>query len=228
MSHRVTRLWFGLVIGVGLLWQAPRGWARDDFQSWDTLELTKRLGPQWELFFRPEIRIRHDASQLFYHEYRQGMIWKPSSHLQLGMNYLFVRNASSGKPREEHTGELDVTPKLTLGPLDTSLRVRVAMRTIQGSAGEQEWQLRLMPKVAYPTTLAGHKMTPYVADDLFYEYTKDAWNQNRLFLGVVVPLKHMQGVEVGVDLYYMLQSQLGARRDWSSSHILGTKLNVRF
>ncbi|MBI3010888.1 MAG: hypothetical protein HYY58_00125 [Candidatus Omnitrophica bacterium] len=85
-----------------------------------------------------------------------------------------------------------------------------------------------MPKLAYPTRFAGHKITPYAADDLFYDYTRDAWNQNRLFLGVAVPMGKALGAEVAVDVYYMLQSQLGKRHDWSSNHIVGTKLSMKF
>jgi len=226
MRARPLFLW--LVTSVFVLGQAQACFARDDFQSWNTVEISKRLGQKWEVFFLPEIRIRDDASRLFYHEYRQGVRWKPSKHLQVGLNYLFVRNESSGKPLEEHTGELDITPKATVGPLDCSVRARVALRTVQGSAGEQEWEFRLMPKVAYPSQLAGRTIIPFAADDLFYNSTRDAWNQNRLFLGVSVPWGKSLGAEVSTDVYYMLQSQLGARRDWNSNHVLGTKLTVRF
>jgi len=222
-----TKQTVGIVLLI-LLGQTFPSLAKDDFQSWNTLELKKRLGPQWEVFCFPEVRIRDDASDFFYHEYREGVRFKPNPHLQLGLNYLFVRNESSGKPREEHTGELDVTPKIKAGPLDLSVRGRLAMRTIQGSAGEQEWQLRVMPKVAYPTKLDGHALSPYMADDLFYDYTRDAWNQNRFYLGTVIPMAKSGGVEVGLDLYYMLQHQLGNRHDWASNHILGTKLSVQF
>lgn len=225
---RRTCRWVGLVAGWLVLSHTPVTWARDDFQSWNTLELSKRVGPRWELFFLPEIRIRDDAGELFYHEYRQGVRWKPSQSLQVGLNYLFVRNESSGKPREEHTGELDVTPNVTVARLKLSVRGRLALRTIQGSAGEQEWQLRLMPKMAYSIQVAGRTITPYLADDVFYDYTRDAWNQNRLFLGVTVPVGTSGNAEMGMDVYYMLQSQLGSRRDWSSNHVLGTKLSVKF
>ena len=147
---------FGVMLGLLLIGQGTVGWAGDDFQTWQTVEIKKRLNPSWEVFFLPEIRIRDDAGELFYHEYRQGVRWKPSSHLQVGLNYLFVRNESSGKPRDEHTGELDVTPKTTWGSWELSLRGRAALRTIQGSAGEEEWESRLMPRIAYPTTLGGH------------------------------------------------------------------------
>jgi len=220
--------WVGLLCGALLVSQAAIGQAQDDVQTWHSCEVSKRFGATWELFAVPEIRIRDDASTLFYHEYRQGVRWKSSTHLQLGLNYLFVRNESSGKPREEHTGELDITPQATVGPLQASLRGRFALKTIQGSAGEQEWELRVMPKIAYPTQLFGHAVTPYVADDLFYNYTRDAWNQNRLFLGAAIPLGKVHGAGVGLDIYYMLQSQLGQRRDWNSHHIVGTKWHVRF
>ena len=144
------------------------------------------------------------------------------------MNYLFARNESSGKPREEHTGELDITPRAPIGPFDTSLRWRIAMRTIQGNSGEQEWQTRLMPKIAYPTQLKGHRITPYVADDLFYDYTRDAWNQNRMYVGNAFSLGKFEHTDLGLDIYYMLQHQRGARRDWSSNHVLGVKLSVQF
>lgn len=219
----------GLLVVVGLLCSGgSAAWAGDDFQTWETVELKKRLGTSWELFFRPEVRIRDDASELFYHEYRQGIRWKGWRHLQVGVNYLFVRNESSGKPREEHAGELDVTPKTRIGPFDASLRGRVSIRSIQGSAAEQEWQLRFLPKLAYPTKLAGHQATPYVADDVFYDDTRAAWNQNRFSLGTLIPVGTFAGAEIGVDLYYMLQSLRGARRDWSSNHILGTQLIVQF
>ncbi len=227
--HRGVAVFAGLAIALAVLARPEAGWARDDFQVWGTVELKKRLGPTWELFFLPEIRIRHDAGQLFYHEYRQGIRWKPSKHLQIGLNYLFARNAASGKPLEEHTGELDVTPKATLGPLDLSMRGRLAMRTIQGSSGEQEWQLRLMPRIAYPLKLRGaYTITPYVAHDAFYDYTADAWNQHRTFLGMTVPVGKLLGVQVQMEGYYMMQNLRSPRKDWNTNHVLGTKLILQF
>ncbi len=203
--------------------------AGDDFQTWYTLEIRKSIHPEWELFFMPEARVRDDSSELFYHEYRQGVRFSPSKHLTLGLQYLFVRSENAaGKHRDEQTGELDVTPKTTLGPLQLSLRWRLALRTIEGSAGEQEFQMRFMPKLAYPTRLGNRKLTPYVADDLFYDYTRDAFNQNRLFVGISLPLKEFRGARSSLDLYYMLQHQLGTRRDWSSNEVLGTKLTIQF
>ncbi|GEM_PF-395770 len=228
---RMVQCLSGLAVAVAFaVFSVPmRASAKDDFQIWDSLDVRKNLGPHWELFFAPQIRVRDDASDLFYHEYRQGIRWK-SPHLQVGVNYLFVRNtsASISKVNEEHTGELDVTPKTTIQGVNLSLRGRLSMRTIQRSAGEQEWQIRLMPKIAYPLKLGTYTVTPYAADDLFYEYTRKAWNQNRVFLGVVLPLHTTKTTKLTLDCYYLLQSVLGSGHDWSSNHIFGTTIGLEF
>ena len=212
-----------------LLGVVPQAWAGDDVQSWVATELVKRVTKTVDLFFRPEIRIRDDIGELFYHEFRQGVRWAATPHWGIALNYLFARNTPSDKLRDEHTGELDITPKGRWGPFDVSARGRVALRQIQGSAGEQEWQWRIMPRLAYPTTLAGRVITPYVADDLFYDYTRKAFNQNRFFLGVGIPLAAPRGTTLKADLYYMLQSQLGSvRHDWSENHVVGAALTARF
>lgn len=222
-------LWVTAALALAWFPGARPAAAGDDFQTWHTVELRKGLTSKWEVFFLPEIRIRDDSSELFYRESRQGVRFSPSKHLTLGLQYLFVRSENAaGKHRDEHTGEIDVTPKATLGPLQLSLRWRLALRTIQGSSGEQEYQMRFMPKAAWPTRLGNWKLTPYVADDLFYDYTRDAFNQNRFFLGISLPLKEFHGAKNFLDLYYMLQHQLGSTRDWSSNHVLGSKLTIQF
>src|SRR3989338_4673532 len=190
-----------------LLGVVPQAWAGDDVQSWVATELVKRVTKTVDLFFRPEIRIRDDIGELFYHEFRQGVRWAATPHLGIALNYVFAGDTPS---------------KGRWGPFDVSARGRVALRQIQGSAGEQEWQWRIMPKLAYPTKLAGRAITPYVADDLFYDYTRKAFNQNRFFLGVGIPLAAPRGTTLTADLYYMLQSKLGSvRHDWSENHVLG-------
>ena len=163
----------------------------------------------------------------FLQRVQAGVRWRQSKNLTLGLNYLYARNQSSGKPLQEHTGELDVTPKVDLGPFLLSLRGRLARRALEGKSKSQ-WQIRFRPKIAYPIQLPGRSITPYIADDLYYDFTQGAWNQNRLFLGATVPLGKSTEVKVNIELYYMLQSQRRARNNWSTKSILGTKLTVRF
>ena len=223
MNNLQRILWRGLVAGWIVLAQADAA----DFQSWNTLQITKQLGPAWDIFFLPEIRLRDNASQLFYNEYRQGVRWRPSRNLTLGLNYLYARNKASGNLLQEHTGELDVTPRGSVGPLALSVRGRLALRS-RGGKPKAEWQIRFRPRIAYRIQPGVYPITSYVADDLFYDFTQDAWNQNRVFLGATISLGKFTEVKVNLDLYYMMQSQRSARSTWSSNHILGARLSVQF
>lgn len=195
---------------------------------WNTWEVSKSLNASWDIFTHATTRTRDDASELFYHEYRQGVRWKADEHLLLGVNYLFVRDESSGKPLEEHRGELDMTPRTTVGDLKLSLRGRMALRTIQGSAGEEEWRFRLKPLVAYPLNITGRAVMASLGTDVFYDDTKHAWNQNRLSIGMGLPVGRVIGSQVNVGLYYMLQHKRSSAGDWGSNHVLGSKLSIKY
>src|SRR3989338_2918704 len=107
---RVSRGGAGL-FALLLLGVVPQAWAGDDVQSWVATELVKRVTKTVDLFFRPEIRIRDDIGELFYHEFRQGGRWAATPHFGIALNYLFAPHTPSDKLRDEHTGEVDITPK---------------------------------------------------------------------------------------------------------------------
>ncbi|MBI4367988.1 MAG: DUF2490 domain-containing protein [Candidatus Omnitrophica bacterium] len=232
--HKQIQKW---IVGCIGLWSAlfflqllhhPIAWARDDFQHWSKYEISKGLGSQFEIFYNPEFRLRDDASDFFYHEHRQGLKWKPSKFLNFSFNYLFARNqGKSGQPKWEHRGELDVTPNISLGRWNFSVRGRVELRQIQGSSGEEEWRFRIKPGISYHAELFGYHFKPYVENDLFYELERDAWNQNRVYIGASFPLGEAKGIRPSIGFYYMLQSQRSVREDWNSNHIFGTKFSVK-
>ena len=204
------------------------GWAKDDFQYWSGYEFAKELGSQFELFYAPEFRVRENASEVFYHEHKQGARWKPSKYFEFGLNYLFARNKpAKGSPRWEHRGELEATPKISFGRWNLSVRGRTELRQVQGSSGEWEWRFRLRPKIAYKLNLRRYTITPYISDEIFYDVERDAWNQNRAVAGVVFPLGKLKWVQPSIDFYYMLQHNRSIRDDWNQNHIFGTKFTLR-
>jgi len=217
-----------LIIGVISLMIVSPTLADDDFQYWSVYEISKELNPEFELFYSPQFRLRDDASELFYHEHRQGIRWKPSQYLHFSFNYLIARNEpAKGEPNYENRGELDITPRYRYGPWAFSLRGRIGLRQVQGNAFAEEWRYRLKPKIAYKTELFGHPFTPYVSNDLFYDDRRHSWNQNRVYLGVSAPVGAYKGIQSSVSVWYLFQSKRGSRGDWSSNHIVGTKLSFK-
>ncbi|MBI3999353.1 MAG: DUF2490 domain-containing protein [Candidatus Omnitrophica bacterium] len=218
----------GLLVGLFFLQRAFVVYAKDDFQYWSKYEISKEIGEYFEVFYEPEFRLRDDAGDFFYHEHRQGLKWKPLRYLSFSFNYLFARNqGKKGQPQWEHRGELDVTPKITLGHWNFSVRERAELRQVQGSSGEGEWRFRIRPAISHKTELFGYQFQPYLTNDLFYDLERDAWNQNRASVGIIFPLGRWKVAQPSVDFYYMLQSQRSVRDDWSSNHIFGTKFSVK-
>ena len=225
---KLKRLYIFLILASFFFCETPFARARDDFQYWSKYEVSKELGPKFEIFYNPEFRIRDHASDFFYHEHRQGLRFKPSKYLILSFNYLFARNQPThGQPLWEHRGELDVTPQMSFGRFRFSVRGRTELRQVQGSSGEAEWRFRIQPTISYQVQMFGYQFKPYVSNDLFYDVERDAWNQNRLYLGVSFPLAKLGGFRPRIDFYYMLQSQRSVRDDWNSNHIFGTKFGLR-
>ena len=228
MVHRSIVLYIFLFMAALLLDYRCAAWAEDDFQYWSRYEISKEFGPYFEAFYNPEFRLREDASDFFYHEHRQGLRWKPSKYLTVGAHYLFARNQGTrGQPKWEHSGELDVTPKISLGRFNFSVRGRAELRQVQGSSGEEEWRFRIQPGIVYQAKVFGYQFKPYISSDLFYDVERDAWNQNRAYLGASFPLHQLKSVRTSIDFFYMLQSQRSVRDDWSSNHIFGTKFTVQ-
>ncbi len=203
--------------------------ANDSFQYWSGYEFAKELGPKFEIFYNPEFRTRDDARGIFFHFHRFGLKWKPSKYLQTGVNYFIARTQPlrRGQPLYENRLELDLMPKYAFRSFNFSLRARTELRQVQGSSGEEEWRFRLRPQIAYNTKCFGHKIAPYISDEIFYDVERDAWNQNRMTAGIGIPIGKWKGIGTNLDIYYMLQSNRSVRDEWSSDQIFGTKFTVR-
>ena len=91
-----------------------------------------------------------------------------------------------------------------------------------------EWRFRLKPQIAWKTELMGHEVKPYVANDAFYDAEKDAWNQNRVYLGVGIPTGEWNRASTSVSVYYIFKSNRDSAGDWNSTSVLGTKLALKF
>lgn len=203
--------------------------ANDEFQYWSGYELAKELGPKFELFYNPEFRTRDDARGVYSHFHRQGIRWKPSKYLQTGFHYFISRTRPlrRGQPRYENRLELDFVPKYGFKSWNFSFRGRTEFRQVQGNAGEWEWRFRFRPQIVYNAKIAGHNIKPYVSNEIFYDVERDAWNQNRMTIGLGIPIGRWKRIGAHLDVYYLMQNSRSVRDDWNSNQILGTKISFK-
>ena len=149
-----------------------------------------------------------------------GFNFSLSKYLSLNSAYRYI----NGQPPErshsqEHRFFLDFTARAPLGDgFQLSDRNRGELRHINGiNSGRYRNRLQLERLFK----INKYRVTPYLADKVFYDGRYHIWNRNRIYTGVRVPLnKHF-----GVDGYYLEQFDVRDRL-FTRRHVIGLALHI--
>ncbi len=110
--------------------------------------------------------------------------------------------------------------KHDVGSWKTKLKTKCELRDLEG---EDVWRIRAKLKVQRPIRVGGKELVPYFAEEPFYSFSKERWNQNRAFFGVNVPINdHLE-----IALYYLNKAK-NRGEVWTSDHIIGTEVVIPF
>jgi len=116
---------------------------------------------------------------------------------------------------------INITLKNKLLGLDVSDRSRFEYRARETS--KDIWRYRNKLSIKLPFELAGLKLQPYLADEVFFDMNDKGYNKNRLYSGVSFKLcKNTTG-----DIYHVWQTKRSGG-EWRDISALGTKLVFRF
>lgn len=194
-------------------------YARDDWQYWNETQLNVKLSDQFALRFKGEEWLRDNFSELYLANAEGGALYKPAGFLEAGFFYRYqYQKTAKGEPLGENRYFPELSLKYRWKNFSFKNRHRMEYRE---RTTTDTWRYRTQFRGAYTFSVKGHGVTPYLADEIFYETESHAWNQNRFSGGVGVELnKHLQ-----LTLYYMLKSNR-AGSDWDDAHILGTILAI--
>ncbi len=196
-------------------------YARDDVNYWASVTLEHPLNNKVRIIWNPLWRVRDDVSESFYLASRQGVGYKVSKSLDLAASYFYAEEKNiAGRWVPENRLELQTTCKWGLWDLKWSDRNRFEYRSVDD---KEKWRYRNALKIAKPVKVWGSEFSPYVSDEIFYDFKKDELNQNRVSVGVTKKLIE----NVTLDVYYMVKSDKTGR-DWNETQILGTSLTVVF
>ncbi len=66
-------------------------------------------------------------------------------------------------------------------------------------------------------------ITPFIAEEIFYDTVPNKINQNRFSIGFSKPLSK----NTELQIFYLLKSKR-AGRDWNEVNVLGTTLGISF
>lgn len=195
--------------------------ARDDWEYWSKYEIKKALHKQWDLKGGYEAKFQDDLGNFYLTNGSATLLWKPEKFLELGPGYKYeYTETSSGKNTDENRLYWDTILKASYHGFSLNHRHRVEWRNVSGS---ETFRWRGQLKVSHPLQWVGWEITPFVAEEIFWNEKKNEFDQNRLTLGVGRKLSK----EVALDLFYLLRSDRTGS-DWNEREVIGTELKLSF
>ncbi|HZQ90695.1 MAG TPA: DUF2490 domain-containing protein [Terriglobales bacterium] len=193
----------------------------DDTQLWPEVQVTWALPHHWSLMGAAGYRADDNLSHLFQRYINAGGGYAPSRYLNLaGFYRLDSQRPAQGHHTLEKRWTLDAIPHLPIGrKWGLSDRNRIEWRWLNGALSER---FRNMPRVEREFSLDGHKLTPYLAGEFFYDTRFHLWNRSRFYAG------NQFGVNrhFTLDTYYM--RQFDARSLPRHINVVYTGVKLRF
>jgi hypothetical protein len=192
-----------------------------DWQFWNTVSLEKQINKELKIILEEETRLGQDMGDFAYQHIDAGLMRKMTNWLDLSLNYRHIFQKKDNAWEEEYRPHFNATLKCRWFNLDFSNRNRFEYRIL--SKTKDSWRYRNMSKIKIPLNWTKFKLSPYIAEEAFFNFDQGDFNRNRLYLGSEFKLvKNLQG-----ELYYLRQSS-ESRGNWTDINVLGTKIKLIF
>lgn len=209
-----------LIIGVFALCDVGIVNAGDDWQYWNELILKREVTQELDFHIKLEQRLVDDFGEFFLHNYAPGFVYKFNSHFDAELNYKFEREKGKRRWTNEHRLEMISIIKWQWSEFSFKLRNRLEYRNIDG---DQNWRSREKIKVTRAVGFDGFYLTPYISEEIFYDFRVGDFNQNRVSIGV--SKKIISGLEMSI--YYLFKSNKRSGK-WTHANVLGTEFVIVF
>jgi len=138
-------------------------------------------------------------------------------HLTITGGYLFVGLPNTGAGYNVNVPLAAVTFKAKLARLKVSDRSRA-----EGLIGLPQDPIRYRNKLILDVPFDSERWQPFLSDEVFYDFSKSAWSQNRFQAGLGRELTP----RLRLDLFYMERN--ARQSNPTASHIIGTTLQIKF
>ena len=206
-------------------WAAASLAKDEDFGSWNTYDIEKKLNKQWKIMAGEELRFR-EHNGIYYTETHVATNYQPSKYLALGALYLENRASRTKKNAEiwswESEPRIHMTPQLPIYGFLLENRNMLAFRWRQESKFAMVY--RNMTTLTSPWKWTPLELQPYSANEIFLETNRNGMIEDRFYSGFKA---HWWGPFYG-SIFYLRQSKKDALGKWTALNILGTSLKFVF
>jgi len=192
-----------------------------DFQYWNTESISYKVAKDWKIEAEEEFRFGKDWGKLYYNHSDFGVVYSGlAKWFDLGANYRLVFEKNK-KWAYENRPHLNATFKYDLYDFDLSTRNRFEYRMKE--KGASSWRYRNKFTIKYLLTLESFNLTPYIADEIFVDFSAGNLNRNRLYGGIGFKII----TNLTLDIYYLWQANKKSHH-WTYDNVLGTKVKLSF
>ena len=220
-----------LAVGICLVLPAQSGPAEadDDFQFWQTTNLSAKLAEDITALLEVQPRFTDDASRLGQLLVRPSLGWGLGHGVVVSTGYAYVRTSPSGRAvTHEHRPWQQLAFPLVQQPsgLFLTSRSRIEQR-IREDGDDLGHRLRQQLRMTLPLEESGWKAVAW--SEIFLNLNDTDWGQRsgldrwRNFIGVSIPIVKGVSAEPG----YLNQYVNTASGDLSD-HVLSVTLNVGY
>lgn len=225
MRHRLFYYLF-IVVCMGVVTSSESAMLQQK-SLWSGLDLT---GPvfnlsNWEYDLNVQARYNFTDNQYQSTQSEAGLAYKPTTNLSLWLGYTnLIHNAD--ETQQHRIWEQALWNITNNNSIRLTSRTRLEERT---DIHESQWSTRLRQRLqfAFPKKIL-NTYTPIIYDELFFNLNNPTWvnnqllDQNRIFIGLGIPLWKKINVQVG----YLNQYQIRNPEN-KMNHILYANLNIK-
>lgn len=193
---------------------------KEDTQQWNDLQLAVEVTKQVDFNFYSTFRIGRDITHLVDRRVGVGFTFRAGKYLTFAPNVLsIVMRPSEGRKVNENRLTFPITVRLPLGKFLISDRNQFERR-LRFPINSTRYRNRL--QIEHPVKIGETSLQLFASDEVFYDWSFDAWVRNRFAVGVSRKFnKYFTG-----DLYYMRQNDGRSRP--GDLHIIGATYRLRF
>jgi len=226
LSEGKLKLWscfcFGLLLFSAFSANAQSiGQSKTDTQEWNDVQFAVPLSDKIDFVLQGTLRFGRDISRPVDERLGVGFSFKIGKYLTVTPAYMHIATQPFRNIKQfENRLLLPITLRFLIGKFRISDRNGFERRSRHPGIDSTRYRNKL--QVEHPIGPDKYKLSLFVSDEVFYDWSVNAWVRNRAAVGVTkVFNKNLQG-----DLYYLRQSDSHSRP--GDLHVIGTALRIRW
>jgi hypothetical protein len=175
--------------------------SRHDTQNWNDVYLIVPLSKQVDYVMQGTLRNGRDLSRLVDERLGIGFSFKLGKYLTVTPNYLYIGTQPfEGRKVFENRLSVPATVRVPVGRFFFSDRNLIERRFRLPGGSSTRYRNRF--QIDHPIGTPKQRLSLYVADEVYYDWSFNAWVRNRATVGLIKAVnKHFT-----LELYYLRQN----------------------